>query len=349
MRFLLRWLRRLVGTAFLLVLALLAPILYVEALCRGQGDPGDYQPILSPEHRRAEVKTLLTYPEWHIVHAYDDYAKVIAEGDPHEFGYLRAIGGFWSSLCALDERSAALSGDTGGIKQTVYVIGVSFTAELLAKAVYEETLGRIATWIRGDIRAPLDDLSAKQAADYARFLQQTPWYKWDFAGDIAALEAAQTDILRDTERRFALGVEYGGKAVYAQVIADAVASVGADALTLRMVVAAPAGALDDLEAVTIIDRRQEGIVIETPRYRALTLLLTQMAARGVEFIEIAGNDDILLTATSPENTAPDALFTFPRQGYGDYRHLIALKVPELAARLRGFTDDSAALEHVHDY
>ena len=350
MRFLWRWVKRLLLATIILVLLLLAPILYVETLCQGDGPPEAYDPILPAEHHRAETKTLMTYPEWHIVHAYDDYAKVIETGDPHEFSYFSAIRGFWSSLCALSERSAALSGDTAEIKQTVYIIGVSFTAELLAKAAYEETLGRLTTWIRGSDRAPLDDLSAEQASGYARFLQQTPWYKWNFDGDIAALETAKTDALRDRERRLALGIEYGGKSAYAGVIAAAVASVGADALTLRMIVRdVPEATLDTIGGIRIIGETDAGIEIETPRYRALTGLLATMAENGAQFVEIAGNDDILLTAVSDSPDAKGALFTFTRQGYGDYRHLVMLKVSSLADRLRNFADGPIRLEHIHDY
>ena len=35
------------------------------------------------------------------------------------------------------------------------------------KAAYEETFGRIATWVRGSDRALLDDISARQAASQA--------------------------------------------------------------------------------------------------------------------------------------------------------------------------------------
>jgi hypothetical protein len=59
------------------------------------------EPILPPEHRRPESNTLLTYPEWHIVHAYEDYAEVIRQGDRTTTRYLPAIGQYWGSLCSL--------------------------------------------------------------------------------------------------------------------------------------------------------------------------------------------------------------------------------------------------------
>ncbi|MBT8408100.1 MAG: hypothetical protein KJN93_00560 [Alphaproteobacteria bacterium] len=349
MRFLLRWIGRALLLLVLLVVVLLAPVGYVELACQGPETEDTYQPIITDAAwQRAESRTLMTYPEWHIVHAYDDYAKVIAAADPHDFGYLRAIAGFWATLCPLTEKSASMGGVTTDSKMTIYTIGVSFTAELLAKAAYEETLGRIATWVRGAERAPLDDLSARQAADYAAFLRQVPWYKWDFARDKAELAAAATDALRDRERAFALGLEYSVKAAYAQVIAGAVADIGADELRLRSVVTGltPEHLAADPE-ITVIETLAQGTVIETDRYRAYTRILERLAAAGADLVEIAGNDQILFTATSDQGTADDALYSFARQGYGDFRHLIVLPVSDLADRLRDL--GGLRLEHVHDY
>ncbi len=345
-RWLWKWVKRLLIVAVLLIAALLAPVGYVEVACRG-GDAvaSDYEPILPPEWHRAEGRTLMTYPEWHIVHAYDDYAQVITTDDPHDFGYLKAVGGFWGSLCALSEASPPHGGFDWTTKQTIYVIGVSFTAELMLKAAYEETIGRFYTWRRGPDHSALDDLSARQARDYAEFLQQTPWYKWDFQRDIAEQAAATEGTPRDNERRLALGLEFSAKSAYAGVIKQAVAGVGADALRLRMVVQATPEQLVGLEGIETVESRPEGLILETPRYRELTKLMQEMATRGVEFIEIAGNDDIMLTAVA-DAPLPGALYAKPRQGYGDTRSLMLMKVPQLAAFLR---ENGAMVEHVHDY
>jgi hypothetical protein len=342
-----RWLGRIVLALLLVVAGLLSPLVYIETMCRPQGQSASYTPLLPPEWQRPEGRTLLTYPEWHIVHAYDDYAEVIRTGEPHQFGFLTSITGFWSSLCALSQASGQHGGFDWTTKQTIYTIGVSFTAELLAKAAYEETLGRAATWVRGDTRAPLDDLSARQASDYATFLQQVPWYKWDFTADAAALDAA-TDAFRDRERRFALGVEYRVKAAYARVIAAAVASVGEDQLRLRAVVTGmTAEALAALPDAQVIATRPQGVEIEAPRYRAFTRLAETIAAQGGRFVEIAGNDDILFTVITDAATMPGAVHSFARQGNPGYRHLVLLPVADLAAALRSLPE--GALEHIHDY
>ena len=186
---------------------------------------------------------------------------------------------YWTSLCALSRASSSLGEIDGPTKQLVYFIGVSFTAELLLKASYEETIGRFFAALRGNERAPLDDLSAHHAKNYAEFLQQVPWYKWQFREDRAELEAKASTAWRDRERRFALGVEYGVKAAYAEVVADAVAQVGQDELTLRMIIRdVDKAVLEASEEVTILSVRAEGFEVETPRFRALTHLLQNWAA-----------------------------------------------------------------------
>lgn len=342
-----RILGRLLLLAVVAVLALLAPAAYVEVMCRPEGAPESYSALTPEEHHRAEARTLLTYPEWHIVYAYDDYARVIATGDPHDYAFFRSIRQYWSALCTLSRRSGPMGGVDRETKQLVYVIGISFTAELAMKALYEETAGRLFAALRGPAHSPLDDLSARQAADYAAFLRQTPWYRWDFEADVRALESARTDALRDRERRFALGAEFSAKATYARLIAQAVAATGFDELTLRMVVTGfDPQALAGFQGIRVIGPVGRGIEIETPRYRELTRLLEKLAAAGADFVEIAGNDDILFTVTSPEATLPGALASLPRQGYGDTRHLVLVKVPALADRLRSMP---AGVEHIHDY
>lgn len=74
------------------------------------------------------------------------------------------------------------------------------------------------------------------------------------------------------------------------------AGVGPDALTLRAIVTdITPDALAQLPGVRVTKKRPEAIEIETPRYRAFADLAKQLAEQGANFVEIAGNDDILST------------------------------------------------------
>jgi len=333
------------------VLLLLSPVAYTELACHGDLEESNYQSLLAEEHHRNEAATFLTYPEWHIVHAYEDYAKVLETGDPHDFGYVSSVVGFWSSLCALTEKADAHGGADSATKMMVYTIGVSFTAELAFKALYEETLGRIFTWLRGADHSALDRASAEMARDYAAFLNQVPWYKYAFKSDVAVLSASKDGSLRDWERDLALGIEFSSKAAYAQVIDQAVAATGQAKLTIRSVVEGlTQQQLELIDKVTVLGPSAQGFEIETPRYRIFTHILEEIALAGGRIVEIAGNDDIMLTVIGPLSASHSgALIQLRRQGYGDQRALLSVGITELSEILRTIKDGPWRLEHVHDY
>ena len=192
-----------------LVAVLGAPIAYVELACRG-GDPAPaYSPLITDSrHQRAEANSYLTYPEWHIVYAYEGLAETLRSGDEHAFDYASAVAGFWSSYCALNQAAQNHGGADSDTRSTIYVIGVSFMVEMALKAAYEETIGRLFASLRGPEKTPQDLLIREQAADYAAFLHQTPWYKYPFAAARSKLWAAPiTSGPRGWERRLGIGAE----------------------------------------------------------------------------------------------------------------------------------------------
>ncbi|PTX58073.1 hypothetical protein C8N43_2749 [Litoreibacter ponti] len=351
MKRLLKWL----GGALLLLIAVIAgPILYTETMCRGeQLDQAEAQYITDPEWQRAEARTYLTYPEWHIVYAYEGYAEVLSRADPHNFPYLQAITGFWSSLCALTEKADELGPAGTDAKLTIYTIGASFTLEMAFKALYEETIGRLASLTSET--SPQDKVEAEMAADYATFLQEVPWYKYDFDGWHAKLMAAPIEGVRSHERRIALGLEWKAKAAYARVIAQAAGAVGADELTMRIAIqgASPAD-LQTFPEITVILQDGDTIIAEVPRYRTFTKMVERMVVPGSDarIVEIAGNDDILLSFHSrsdpvfPDNL--DVISVTGRPGFHDQtRALVVMKVRDL--HTLGPALKLNALEHIYDY
>ena len=352
-RFLLKFVKRLLVGLLIILVILALPIANNELMCRNTTEPVAYSSLLTdPEKIRDENRTYLTYPEWHIVHVYDDYAYTIGKGNPHDFNFLSSIKDYWDSLCSLSQRAEPGTASLFDTKAMVYTIGLSFSVELLLKALYEETVGRVFTLLRGDQLSALDISSATQAAAYAEFLQQAPWYQWDFVEDLTTIRSSGTGDLRDTERSFALGAEFSAKAKYAEMIAAAVASTGFDKLVLHSLVKdISVEELAQIKAVKILAENDGLIEIETPRYRAFTQIAKEIAQFGGNFVEIAGNDDILLTAISDQSLADGSITSYQRQGYLDYRHLITQKVFQLSNRLREAeqSKQSLAIEHIHDY
>jgi hypothetical protein len=171
-----KWPLAALGVGWLL---LLLPVGYVELACRGDAVPQGYRPLIADAaHQRREANTYLTYPEWHIVYAYDGLAEALKTGDEHAFDYVASVAGFWRATCAVMQVADAHGGADFDTRTMIHTIGVSFTAEMAAKAAYEETVGRATGWMRGREKTPQDRAVAAMAIDYAAFLRQTPWYQY---------------------------------------------------------------------------------------------------------------------------------------------------------------------------
>ena len=343
--------------AGLLVLVLLClPVAYVELACRGDVAAQAGQPLISdPQWHRREANTYLTYPEWHIVYAYDDLAKTLIANDEHAFPYFSSIAGFWTSTCALMRTADSHGGADWGTRSMIHTIGVSFTVEMALKAAYEETIGRTTAWWRGEVKTPQDKVITAMAANYAAFLRQTPWYEYPFRREAATLWSAPSDgFVRGWERRFGIGAEFLVKAAYAKVLGAAAAAAPAQLEIHSVVAGLERAALAEIPDVTVIAERDGRIEIQTPRYDQFTRILVEVARRGGTVLEIAGNDDIMVSLTVPERASPSLadgtiLLRMRRSGVPGERLLVNVKVADLAELLKAHPLGDPGLEHIFDY
>lgn len=338
----------------------LAPILYVETRCTaplpGLDGAAAFRSVMpGAEGRRGEARTWLTYPEWYIVYSAESYGRYLAAGNrPSGYAYARDISGFWSGLCAVN-RASAPAGGAGDAKVMLYTIGLSFSAEMIVKGLYENTIGRVSEWI-GGWHSEDDRYNAAAWTGYGRFMHQIPWYRFPFGQALSGLwrTSAGNAPVRHWERRFALSLEYGAKAGYAALIGWASgAALGRDELTLRFVARGDPAAVDPRlrEVARLPDGRR---IVEAPRYAQFTELLLRLSQTPVELAEIAGNDDILVTVLLPAAARPPAgtvtLLEVPLADRPGWRRVgLAVKVGRLLPLLRSTRAAGGEVEHVYDY
>jgi hypothetical protein len=357
-----RWkiLLGLTGAAFV---AALVPIVYVETQCTAplpglNAGPAFVSRLPDQAGRRAEAQTWLTYPEWSIVYEAETYARYLeAGGRPSGFAHWRQIRSFWSSLCTVN-RAAATAGGSSHYKVLLYTIGISFSAELIVKAAYENTIGRLFEWI-GGADSPDDRYNAGVWRTYGAFMHEIPWYRFPFGRALANEwgTSAGGAPVRHWERRFALTLEYGIKALYAKAIGWASgATLGQDERTLRFVAHAEPAAIAAIDPrLRPVQRLPGGFVaVEAPRYAQFSDLLERMARANVQLSEIAGNDDIFVTLILPDRVRPPAgtmtLFEIPLDDRPGWRRAgVTVPVPRLVPLLRATRAAGGSTEHVYDY
>ncbi len=124
-----------------------------------------------PGYRRPESDTFLQHPEWYIVYSSEEYARHLAGRRPSTFPYGVSIGQYWRTYEQATKEASAYP-TNWGYQVMLWVIGISYSAELSLKALYEDTIGSIFEWTAGGQRTPEEDLAAEVAADYARFIQR---------------------------------------------------------------------------------------------------------------------------------------------------------------------------------
>jgi hypothetical protein len=353
------------AAAVIVILVVSVTIGVTETVCRGgvitdaPADDAKWHTVLSTDEVRNEVDSYLTYPEWAIVYAYDDFAAVVRRGSESDFRYLDSIRSFWTSLCAVKRIASSHGEVTLDTNAMLYIIGLSFTAEMAAKGLYENSIGALTAWIRGPTRTPEDEFALTMADDYSRFLRQTPWYAYPF---LETLKRFWTEVpgqggnpVRKIERRIGLSLEYGFKAAYAKAI-GLLAGISPAALSIRSVVLDLGAADIAAEPRISLLRKSDNLsVIETPRYQAFTDILLKLAGRARDLSEIAGNRRILVTVLSPQcdRFAMDGfqtLFIVPIQSRpGWCRYALDVRVPRLTDLLRSLSKTTYEIEHVFDY
>jgi len=312
------------------------------------------------DYARPEDLTYLTLPEWYIVYSTDEYAAFIAQNPPSQFPHFRAVGQYWQSYAEVCEVVQGKYPFNGGHQFALGFIGVSFTAENMLKGVYEGTLGRVAEWTASEPTE--EEIYASQVAkEYGDFLHMTPWYFFPFGERLQGLWTETSswgpDPIRKWERKLSLSVEYGLKVLYAgftKLGAQATYG-GAD---VEKIYAVTEGLTDemlssDLELIKEIDDNRQ--LIRMTRFERFTQLVPGLTDSGLRFIEVAGNDEILVTVFAPSSEEfsvahGETLFELPILTDPELKRVaVRVRLEDLRLFLDELENSPNRLEHIYDY
>jgi hypothetical protein len=372
-----RWLKRLVKTlVYLVVVVLLIPIIGLAygflttgapdtaplaGIAEGAPPPALAEQVRSeiPGYQRPEESTFLTYPEWAIVYAARDYAGFVKDGRESGFPYWAYIGRFWQDYAAVIRASSDAPFNFAN-HQMLAVIGTSHTIEHAIQWAYENTIGRVTELTSGR-RIGVDRYQAGVAADYAAFLDQIPWYQFPYSERRAGLmevgRAPDEDQIRTSERKLAFGLAYTVKQGYAALIRSGLAATADPALLdIHVWARGPVAKAISGEPDTRLEKDFgiDGAVFVTQRYQVFTDMIPRLIERGVSFVEIGGNDEILVTVLSndeinvPQGAAALFAYQLPAEPFVR-RTGLTVAVRQIHAVLPALAAAGARLEHVYDY
>jgi hypothetical protein len=191
-----------------------------------------------------------------------------------------------------------------------------------------------------------------------------PFYEFHFGHALAQLWK-ETPLwckhpIRKWERKFILSVDYGIEAVYAHAMLFAShVTYGTESdETYTWIENAPGTLFQEFSRIKNVKHvGPQSFVVSIPRYQEFTDISVKLAARGVRFAQIAGNDEIMLTVVAPKNWNYDLpasdgslLFTESFLTQPDVKR-IALECPvrSLHSVLNSLSTRGIRIEHIYDY
>jgi hypothetical protein len=348
------------------VLAFLGSVLFIGLKCYSAGGSAQ-SPSAEVQrttaglrgYRREETSTFLTLPEWYIVYNTEEYATLLASRAPTAFPYAGSIRQYWRYYGAVCGETKGVYPFSLGNHVMLGVIGSSFSIEYALKGVYENTIGRLTDWIAGH-DTPEDAFAHATAVEYGAFMHTVPWYEFPFGDRLAGVW--QTPLLgphvvRKWERKLALSAEYGVKAVYGWLIGrGSKATYGDEDLRIyAWIENAGDEVFSDGEVRKVKEIRLRSFIVTIPRYEAFTTRALMLIADGVRFVDIAGNDEMLVTAIAPSSLAAEdiggALILNETLLTDPTRARIAMKAPvhSLHTIVERLQRRGAKVEHLYDY
>jgi hypothetical protein len=315
---------------------------------------------LAPGYRRAESSTYLSYPEWYIVYNSEEYARTIASARPSRFPYFRSIGQYWRGYYRVFKITQAKYGFSARDHLLLMVIGAGFTLENGLKGIYENTVGLLSERLSKGVQTEEDRYAAQVADEYGKLAHSIPFYQFPYGRALSGLwrdtpfrGASQG---RKWERKAVLTVEYALKGMYGLIIRAARKALHGDMPLQVYAFTSPYGrATGGNGPARELERPMaRSSLLSIPRYEKFSEIVPALLKRGVTIYEIAGNDEIFLTALAP----------VPWKGVRDWhvvmrepiltdagRVRVGLTVPVscLARVLADLEASGARLEHLYDY
>ncbi len=314
------------------------------------------------DYLRSASQTFLTLPEWYIVYSADELAAFLQHERPSGFPYFRSVAQFWriyGYVLGATWRTAAW-----GYQLMIAVIGPSFSIEYVVKGLYENTIGRLTeltVWGPWDGGPTAEDRFATTlAGEYAAFMHATPWYEFPFWSRLSELWAQSGPVdataLRRAERRMALSGELGFKTAWGWTIKQTSGQAydpEADVIHawVRKTPAATDARIRMREAIG-----GDSELLALPRYGPFTATVRALADQGVRFVEIAGNDTLLITIIAPAEWQDragrgDKLVEWPiLTDRTQKRVAMTIAIPRLHEILPSLAAESAiTIDHLYDF
>lgn len=305
-----------------------------------------------------EAQSFLTVPEWYLVFNPKEYAEFLEAGNnPSDFPFYQSIDEYWT----LYDRSRKLVSEAYPHNEEyvtmLNVIGVSITMEYGAKMLYENTIGRVFSWFSNGTLSDQEKVIIQAQRAYSDLIYDKAWYEFEFMPWVSKVwstsNSANSNWFRKAERTLFFTAEFTFKAVYATLIEWAAKSAYEEPVTgIYLLVSATDST--QTAGLNVVHQQEGKYLISIQRWGAFTNEIRRIAGRDLNLIEIAGNDEIVVSVLTKKNATPssDAELLYTSEVVtqpGTERHVYLMPVSTLLKFVSDSKRNGFEVEHVFDY
>jgi hypothetical protein len=350
------------------------PAVFVATQCWGGGVPptftGPAAELKTLGLNRDEARTYLALPARLIIYTAGDRADFLTRKPPSGYPYFGSISQYWGGYNAACEVTSREHPFVTRDHLPLAAAGAALSVEYLLTGVWENTVGRATEWLSSASKSwpaaptPEDAFAVRTAKEYAAFIHKIPWYDFPFGDRLTTLWTGSPmwgpNAIRKWDRRIVLTAEYGLKAFAALIARQVVSPPAADdgrssTLVYAAIDHAGASAFADERVREFKELGPHSYIVSLPPREGFTEAVRLLQSKGVRFLTIAGNDDIVLTALAPaaladavpsdRRVAALPLLTDPLRT----RLALRVRVTALSDVLAWLASRGASIEAIHDY
>ncbi|MBB3697039.1 FAD-dependent oxidoreductase [Flammeovirga yaeyamensis] len=309
---------------------------------------------------RNEEQTILTVPEWYLVFNPKEYADYLASGaNPSDFPFYASIDEYWS----LYDRSLKLVSEAYPTNEEyitmLQVIGVSITLEYTIKIIYENTIGKVFSYLHNGINSDEEEMINQAHRAYSDFIYQTAWYEFDFLPWIGKVwsvsNTKDSNWLRKFERKTLFTFEFLLKAGYGKLIEWAATSTYEEPVTDIYVLATSSGEISTNNEVKVYTKKDNMYLLAIERWGAFTTNLIRLVDEDIQIHNIGGNDEILVSIIAPKDISlhEDKIQVLYKSNIvtdnSSKRFVYFMHVSELIPFIKRMKTKGIEIEHIFDY
>jgi FAD/FMN-containing dehydrogenase len=311
---------------------------------------------------RDEAQTFLTVPEWYLVFNPKEYADYLDAGNnPSGFPFLASIDEYWKLYDRSMRLVSAAYPENKEYNTMLQVIGVSITMEYTAKMLYENTIGRIFSWMSNGVDSDEEKMIQKAQRAYSDFIYDTAWYEFEFMPWVKKVwtvsNTSESNWFRKMERTLFFTFEFSFKAAYSKLIGWGAKAGYEEPVTNIYLLISKSDSLESSSELKIIEEDNSREIVSITRWGVFTNTILNIAAANasIDIIEIGGNDEIvvsILAARDQTDIFPDAellyssrVVTTPDRKRNVYLMSVSKLLPFVAEAKRSGVE----VEHIFDY